>query len=390
MNRSDAAAAARWAGVSNVLAIRLDNLGDVLMTTPALAAVRESLPGAQVTVLASPSGAALAPHLEAIDDVIAWRAPWVKQPPATESAAPLGQDEADLIATLAARRFDAAIVFTTCTQSALPAALICRLAGIPLRLAHCRENPYDLLTDWVPDPDTIGDGMRHEVARQLALVATVGLRTRDERLRFALDALARADLQAELQRAGIEPDARYVVVHPGATAASRRYPAERFGSAADRIARRSGRTIVFSGGADELALIEQARRAMTMPSHSLGGRLDLRQLGALIAGADLLVSNNSGPVHLAAALGTPVVDLYALTNPQHTPWRVAARVLNHDVPCRHCLKSVCPQGHHDCLRRVEPVDVAAAALELLGSAADVAALTRVPAPVREIPLETTS
>ena len=361
MTPTNADAAARWAGVREVLAIRLDNLGDVLMTTPALAAVRESLPGARVTLLASPSGAALAPHLDAVDDVIAWRAPWVKQPPGSGSSAAPGQDEADLIQTLAARRFDAAIVFTTCTQSALPAALTCRLAGIPLRLAHCRENPYDLLTDWVPDPDTIGDGMRHEVARQLALVATVGCRTRDERLRFALDAQAGTDLHTELRRAGIDPDARYVVVHPGATAPSRRYPAERFGSAADRIARRSGRTIVFSGGADELALIEQAQRAMTLPSHSVGGRLDLRRLGALIAGADLLVANNSGPVHLAAALGTPVVDLYALTNPQHTPWRVAARVLNHDVPCRHCLKSVCPQGHHDCLRRVEPGAVAAAA-----------------------------
>jgi lipopolysaccharide heptosyltransferase II len=390
MTATNADAAARWAGVREVLAIRLDNLGDVLMTTPALAAVRESLPGARVTLLASPSGAALAPHLDAVDDVIAWRAPWVKQPPGSGSSAAPGQDEADLIQTLAARRFDAAIVFTTCTQSALPAALTCRFAGIPLRLAHCRENPYDLLTDWVPDPDTIGDGMRHEVARQLALVATVGCRTRDERLRFALDAQARADLNAELRRAGIDPDARYVVVHPGATAASRRYPAERFGSAADRIARRSGRTIVFSGGADELPLIEQAQRAMTMPSHSLGGRLDLRQLGALIGGADLLVANNSGPVHLAAALGTPVVDLYALTNPQHTPWRVPARVLNHDVPCRHCLKSVCPQGHHDCLRRVEPGDVAAAALELLGSAADVAALTRAAASARAMSPETTS
>jgi len=233
-------AAQRWAHVRNVLAVRLDNLGDVLMTTPALAAIRESVPSARLTLLASPSGAALAPHLPLVDDVIEWRAPWVKQPPAaTGSALELGQAEAALIDALAARRFDAAIVFTTCTQSALPAALTCRLARIPLRLAHCRENPYDLLTDWVPDLDTIGDAMRHEVARQLALVATIGYRTRDERLRFALDARARAGLRSELVRADIDPDCRYVVMHPGATAASRRYPPERFGSAADRIARRA-------------------------------------------------------------------------------------------------------------------------------------------------------
>ena len=77
------------------------------------------------------------------------------------------------------------------------------------------------------------------------------------------------------------------------------------------------------------------------------------------------MSNNTGPVHIAAALGTPVVDLYALTNPQHTPWKVRCRVLFHDVPCRYCHKSVCPSGHHDCLRRVSPETVAEAACQLL-------------------------
>jgi len=105
-----------------------------------------------------------------------------------------------------------------------------------------------------------------------------------------------------------------------------------------------------------------------VPAISLAGQLDLGELAALIDAADVLVANNSGPAHLAAALATPVVDLYALTNPQHTPWLVPARVLNHPVPCRNCLKSRCPEGHHDCLRRVAPEDVAGAAIELLAPA----------------------
>ncbi|MGH9159782.1 MAG: SDR family NAD(P)-dependent oxidoreductase, partial [Vicinamibacteraceae bacterium] len=87
-----------------------------------------------------------------------------------------------------------------------------------------------------------------------------------------------------------------------------------------------------------------------------------------VAEAPLLVSNNTGPVHLAAALGTPVVDLYALTNPQHTPWRVSSRVLFQDVPCRYCYKSVCPKGHHRCLRGVSPGDVLAAIRSLMTEA----------------------
>src|SRR5205085_708073 len=105
---------------------------------------------------------------------------------------------------------------------------------------------------------------------------------------------------------------------------------------------------------------------------SLAGRLGLPQLAATIELAPLLISNNTGPVHIAAALGTPVVDLYALTNPQHTPWQVPSRVLSHDVPCRNCYKSVCPLGHHDCLRGVPPEAVVTAARELLAVPAEAA------------------
>ncbi len=79
----------------------------------------------------------------------------------------------------------------------------------------------------------------------------------------------------------------------------------------------------------------------------------------------MLVCNNSAPAHVAAAVGTPAVVLYALTNPQHRPWQAPSRVLSHDVPCRWCYSSVCPEGHHACLRLVPPRDVAQAALELL-------------------------
>lgn len=362
------ALASTWRNVRKVLAIRLDNMGDVLMATPALAAIREGLPEARLTLLTSSSGAALLPHLDAVDDAIAFAAPWVRHESAGTLPATLGSGEAELVARLAAARFDAAVVFTSCTQSALPAALLCRMAGIPLRLAHCRENPYGLLSDRVAETDAIGTGMRHEVARQLDLVGAVGLSTSDERLRFAVRQTDRLALRSRLYAIGLDPSRPSFIVHPGASAPSRRYPAGRFGIAAERIAEASGLVPVFIGSADEAGLVDEARAAMrrSTRSHSLVGALSLGELGAAIESAELLVCNNSGPAHLAAALGTPVVDLYALTNPQHTPWRVPARVLNHDVPCRHCLQSRCPAGHHDCLQRVEPGTVAAAALELLG------------------------
>jgi ADP-heptose:LPS heptosyltransferase len=240
------------------------------------------------------------------------------------------------------------------------------MAGIPLRLAHCRENPYDLLTDWVPDREVVEDGMRHEVARQLDLVRSVGFTVDDDRLRIVLQADDVASARRHLEAAGIPHDRGYVVVHVGATAASRRYPADRFGLAADRIAAATGARVVFTGSADERPLVEQAASAMSAERPvDLTGRLSLRELAAVVAGARLLLSNNSGPVHIAAAVATPVVDVYALTNPQHTPWRVPTRVLSHDVPCRNCLKSVCPLVHNDCLRRIEPHRLVDASIELL-------------------------
>jgi lipopolysaccharide heptosyltransferase II len=168
-----------------------------------------------------------------------------------------------------------------------------------------------------------------------------------------------------IRRLGIEPTRPWVVVHPGATAASRRYPWESFARACESLTTQRGWQVVFSGDAQEVDLVRQIQGRMSSPSHSLAGKLRLGELAALIASAPLLISNNTGPVHIAAAVGTPVVDLYALTNPQHTPWMAPSRVLSQDVPCKFCYKSVCPEGHGNCLRLVRPEEVVRAALELV-------------------------
>ena len=363
MGPAPSAAAERrgdWCRVRRLLAVRVDNLGDMLMTTPALAAAKASVPGLHVTLLGGEGVTALAPHLPMVDDVIAACVPWVRH----EDGDPMDDDMA-LVARLAAGRFDAAVIFTVCTQSALPAATLCRLAGIPLRLAHVRENPYHLLTDWAPEGDLHIAQAHHEVRRQLDLVAGIGWQVDDERLRFALRQEDIAVVDGLLAQDDSPRGTPLLVVHVGASAPSRRWPPERFGQAAAEIARATGARAVFTGSADEVPLVESARAAMRRPSRSLAGRLSLGELGALVARARLVLTNNSGPAHLAAALGTPVVDLYALTNPQHTPWQVPSRVLNHDVPCRNCLKSRCPQEHHLCLNLVPAQAAVDAALALL-------------------------
>ena len=354
--------APRWTDVQRILCVRLDNLGDVLMTSPALRAIRASLPGSRITLLASAAGAAAARFLPEVDEAIMYPAPWMKDPAASaESVLPLAQ-------RLRRRRFDAAVIFTVYSQSPLPAALLCAAAGIPLRLAHCRENPYQLLTDWVPESEPQG-GVRHEVQRQLDLVAHLGFHTSNSRLSFSIPPRTSAAVSQRLRLLGIDPASDWFLIHPGASAPARRYPPELWAQAAQQLALEHRCPVVFVGSAHETELIAAIRAGMATPSLALCGELDLGGLAACIALAPVLLCNNSGPAHIAAATGTPVVDLYALTNPQHTPWQVPHSVLFHDVPCRFCYRSVCPQGHHACLRQVDPGVVAAAATELLAARA---------------------
>ena len=361
-----------WEHANRILCVRLDTIGDVLMTTPALKALRESRPGRHITLLTSLPGAAVAPLVPEIDDVIVYDAPWLKATSPRESSQP----EYEMIERLREERYDAAVIFTVYSQNPLPSAFLCYMAGIPLRLAHCHENPYQLLTDWVPDsePDKF---IRHEVRRQLDLVSSVGCTTQDERMSLRVPEAALAHVHEMLAAEGIDPRSPWVVIHPGASAPSRRYAPESFAEVARSLVRDHGVHVVFTGSGDERALVEGIRGAMGAPSHSLVDRLSLGEMAALLSLAPVLVANNTGPVHMAAALGTPVVDLYALTNPQHTPWAVPNRVLNHDVPCKYCYKSICPEGHHNCLRLVTPESVVSATLDLLSETGAVRAALEV-------------
>ncbi len=349
---------AQWQHAERILCVRLDYLGDVLMSTPAVRALKESLPGSRITLLTSTGGAAVVRHVPEIDEVIDYAAPWMKSSHGHEA-----RDDFDLIDRLAHRRFDAAVIFTVYSQSPLPAAMLCHLAGIPLRLAHCRENPYRLLTHWVRETEP-HEQVRHEVRRQLDLVARIGAQASDERLSFRVSAVDLAWARARLLSLDIDLSRPWIVMHPGATAPSRRYPPEHWQAVARGLARELRCPLVFTGSGDETELVEKIRSDMP-GTHSLAGQVDLGKLAALLSLAPLLISNNTGPVHVAAAVGTPIVDLYALTNPQHTPWQVPSRVLYQDVPCRYCYKSICPQGHHRCLSELAPERVIAAAKELL-------------------------
>lgn len=353
----------RWQAARRVLAVRLDNLGDVLLTTPALRAIKRSLPRATLALLASPVGAQAGRLNPELDEVIVYQAPWMD--PWHELPQDSGREQA-MIARLRERRFDGAIVFTSFRQSPLPAAYLCYLADIPLRLAASVDGPGSLLTTRHRPPER----MLHEVERGLDLVGAIGLGTAEPDLVLAVPEAARVALAERLAALGIGRERPLVVVHPGCSMPARTYPWQQYARVVDLLVRQLGATVALTGVEAERDLVERFYAHLAPSSrewtHRLAGALPFAEFCALVEAADLVVTNNTGPMHVAAAVKTPVVALFALTNPpeQWGPWRVPHRLLFHEVPCRLCYQRICPYSQ-ECLRLVTPMTVVEAATELL-------------------------
>ncbi|NTW02531.1 MAG: glycosyltransferase family 9 protein [Oscillochloris sp.] len=347
-----------WRAVRRILAVRLDNLGDLLLATPAIHAIRETLPNAQLSVLVSPIGAQAARLNPDINDVIVYRAPWVD--PWQELAHDPMREDA-LITELRARRFDAAILFTSFCQSSLPAAYLCYLAGIPLRLGASIEGAGSLFTTRHCHPEAL----MHEVERGLDLVSAVGMYTTQRRLVLHVPLEARQQIE-DWPAQHSAPSSPLIVMHPGYSMPARTYPVERFAQIADMVIAQLGARVVLTGAAEEAHLV--ARIGMQMRQHGIAAAsaLTFAELCALIESADLLITNNTGPMHIAAALGTPVVALFALTNlpEQWRPWQVPHRILFQDTPCQICYNQVCTADHR-CLLGIMPEVVVEATANLL-------------------------
>jgi ADP-heptose:LPS heptosyltransferase len=330
------------------LVVRLDNAGDVLLAGPAIRAVAAH--STHVCVLAGPHGAEAAALLPGVDDVLVWRAPWVDlDPPPVR-----GDDVTALIGRLAAGHFTDALVLTSFHQSPLPIALILRLAEVPRIAAISTDYPGALL-----DVRHRLDQDIPEAERGLSLARAAGFDLRPgDSGRLAV----RPHLPGTGQLTGTAP---YVVLHPGASAAARRWPLPRWQQAVTELTGR-GRRAVLTGGPAERHLTAAAAGAAVSRSIAadlvinLGGRTDLGQLASVLAGADAVVVGNTGVAHLAAAVGTPVVSLFAPVVPaaRWAPYGVPHILLgNQSAPCRDSRAVTCPVPGHPCLAGVTAAEV---------------------------------
>jgi ADP-heptose:LPS heptosyltransferase len=331
--------------MSRVLVARMDNAGDVLLAGPAVRAVAART--GPVTFLCGARGRAAADLLPGVGEVVEWTAPWIDPEPR-----PVSTVDVLALAGLLRRRFAAAIVLTSFHQSALPLALVLRMAEVPFVAAYSDDYPGSLL-DLRARPD---DGV-HEVERSLDLVRRAG---------YPLP--AGDDGRLRMRRPGqMPPDLAppYVVVHPGASVPARTWSPGRWAELVSLLAR-LGRRVVVTGSPGEREL---TARVAGRDGTDLGGATDLAGLAEVVAAADAVVTGNTGPAHVAAAVGTPVVSLFAPTVPAHRwhPWGVPYVLLgDQDIACAGCRARECPVPGHPCLELVATEAVADAVETLAG------------------------
>jgi lipopolysaccharide heptosyltransferase II len=332
-----------------VLVISPNWIGDAVMSTPALANLRRGLPKATIDLLVPRRVAPLFddhPHIDRVvirDERRLWRS--------------------RLAQVMALRRCRYQMVLVL--PNSFRAALDARLMGSPIRLGYATDGRRWLLTHAVP---AAAGRSSHQIDAYLRLVAALGLPIVQRSPMLAPTMRAETEAEHLWATQGWGREDQVIGICPGAAfGPAKRWWPERFAALADRLIASGGFHVVFFGSADEVPLVELIRAQMTHEAASLAGRDTLGSFMALAARCAVVIANDSGPMHIATAVGTRVVALFGPTDPHRTaPSAAPAVVLHHDLACSPCFRTACPYSDHPCMRFIEVDDVYRAVLDILG------------------------
>jgi ADP-heptose:LPS heptosyltransferase len=352
----------------HILVMRLDNIGDVIMTSPALRAIRENLPDCHLTLMASPGGAQAVELLPWVDGVLPWRVLW-------QDLGKLDFDpgrEWELVRKLQERKFDAAIIFTSFSQSPHPAGLLCYLAGIPVRIGESKESGNGVLTLEVSSaPDEI-----HQVERNLRLIEKAGFEVNNRSLCIQIPEIAHKEAISFLLESDYWKtqnylyssccvDPSYLLLNPWTSCQSRNYDSQRFAFAARQLAEATHMPVVVTGVEKDRLKSPSLLEILGDRGIDLIGKTTLTQLAALIAKAKLVLTNNTSTMHIADATRTPTVVMFAGTEleSQWKPRNGTSRLLRRPTSCSPCYAFSCPY-HLECLD-IPSQEVVATGLKLI-------------------------
>jgi heptosyltransferase-2 len=325
-------------GVSDIkrVVVRGTNwVGDSVMTVPALRALRRLLPDAQITLAIRPSAKGVFSEVDFVDEVLVYDR--------RNAFSVVSQ-----IREWRRRQFDLAVLF----QNAFEAALIPFLAGVPVRLGYATESRQPLLTHPIPLPDWRSS--KHEVFYYLYLITALeqllsGTSTvceADPDISLPISESRQAEATELLRSFGVDAEQSVVAICPGSiNSRAKRWPAESYAALADRLLEEQ-RQVLLIGSRDEIDVTNEVTSRMRNRPIVLTGKTTLDQITGVLSKVDLVVTNDTGPAHIAAALGCPTIVIFGPTNPLTTrPFSFKAEILRHSPDCAPCMLRDCPIDH---------------------------------------------
>jgi lipopolysaccharide heptosyltransferase II len=323
--------------IKKVLFFKPGAIGDFLQALPALKALKKKFPAAHVTVMVSPGLDSLILGTPVADRVQVFDKAKLKK---------RLKDFIDFIVELRRERYD---LFIDMQASSLRSFLVRKLSGAPTVLVYKKQKKYGT-----------AERRLHAAENFMEALLPLGIAEPVHDIELPVTADASNSADGFLARHGVDRARPLIALNcsVGAARPARNWLPERFAALADRLIRELGATVVFIGGGEDRELVRNVIKSMKEKAVSAAGELSLSHSAALLARCACLVSSDTGPLHLATAVGTPVVGLYGSTDPRRTgPIGGGHRVLIKDLPCVPCEEKDCPLGARACMSEITTDDV---------------------------------
>lgn len=352
--------------VSRILVIRLDLLGDLVMSVPAVTALKRAYPRAEITMLVLPYAASLLDLVPEVDRMLSYDVNRIRRPHDVLALRSYREFFA-LVGELRRSRFDLCL-----SLHGRFACVMAWLSGCPGRYGYAAEAYPFMLTHSLPGGRY--EVRQHEVMYNLKLAELAGAGVdwaHPPAPRLVVPQTEQRRMRHLLAEFEIRPDTLLAVIHPGASNGSaKRWPPEFWGHLAGRLHDELGAAVVLTGSPAEAEIVHAVVRSCSFKPVVLAGQTTIPQLGALLKRADILLSSDSGPSHMAAALATPQITIFGPTDPVvYAPFSPRAVVLRRDLPCSPCYDAralaECRFGHMNCMRELLPHEVFEASSRLL-------------------------
>jgi len=339
--------------LKRILIVRTDRIGDVLLSSPAIQELRRAYPNAYIAMMVSPYAKEVVSGNPYLDEVIVFD---------KDSRHKGWRGTLKFARSLKKKRFDAAVILHPTNR----VHLVTFFAGIPKRVGFNRKLGF-LLTDRIEHTKQLGE--KHESEYSLDILRHMGIEPKDNRLFMPIDPAQEKWAEGILRSENIKPADKVLAVHPGASCPSKVWPSLSFAQTADRLIDKYGFKVIIISGPKDIKLAQEVISHMRHPAVNLSGKTSVSQLASVLKRCSLFISNDSGPVHIASALGVPVISIFGRNQKGLSPLRWAplsknAVALHKDVGCVECLAHNCVKDFI-CLKAITVDDVMAAAETLL-------------------------